>query len=263
MIYDALMRALEKGGEPNAADRDLLAALERLATDAQHGDASEAAANAYLSVQNAIAGLRDKKIREQRRRQRRDGDRAARKERLTPGSEHVARLVRMKARQLGIGHPNAREERAMRRTQEEMPIDEARRDVQVGKLSPVEERAIKIILGGPKKSNKNRIEIEAIKLADAVKADWFAEHVHRPPGRPKGSMIGAAADKPDQLSSVSEVIDVVAPPIQELAGATTSMAPGSTMIATVMAAVRVAGLDCAAGLAAELVRRVRRRRAAM
>jgi hypothetical protein len=257
MTYDALMLALERGGSLHAADRELLETLRRLAVKAQDDNANEAAVNAYLSVQDAIERLRDKKMRERRRRQRRAGLSAARKERLAPTREHTARLVRMKARQLGIGHLRTREDTAMAHMQEEMPIDETSRNVQVGKVSPVEERAIEIVLGASKKSRKNRIEIEAIKLADAVKTDWFAERAARPSGRPKGSMIGTTMDKPDQLSSVSEVISAVIPPIQELAGAAAS---ASVMIAAVGAAVRAAGLHCPADLA-NLAQKVRRRRA--
>jgi len=256
MTYNALMLALERGGSSNATDRELLEGLQRLAVEALHPDANEAAVSSYLSVQDAIARLREKKIRDQKQRQRRAGRRAARKERLKPTREHAARLVRMKARQLGIGHLRTREDRAMRRMQEETPIDETRRDVQLGKLSPAEERAVEIVCGARIKAKKNRIESKAIKIADAVKGEWFADQAARPRGRPKGSMINIA-DR-DQLPSVTEVIAAVGPTIQELARGAASTAPRSAMIAAVVAAVEAAGLHCTIDLALDLVPRLRR-----
>ena len=255
-MYHALMRALENGGEPHVADRDLLAALRQLATEAQHPNPSDAAADTYLSVQDAIEQLRYKKSREQRKRQRRARERAARQQRLVPTHEHAARLVRMKAHQLGIGYLRKREDKAIKLMQKEMPIDRKARRVQVGNLNRIEQRAVEIVRGARAKSRMDRIEIKAITLANEVKTEWFTPQTARPRGRPKGSMIGTTKDKPDQLSSVSEVIFAVSPPIQKLAGAAASP---SAMIAAVEAAVRVAGLHCPADLA-NLASKVRRRR---
>jgi hypothetical protein len=62
--------------------------------------------------------------------------------------------------------------------------------------------------------------------------------------------------------TVIEVVEVVLLIIKRLAGPNNSTAPGSMMIAAVAAAVRSAGLECDPELAAEYVRRLRRRRVA-
>jgi hypothetical protein len=237
-----------------------LTTLRQLAVEADHEDASEAAACAYLAVQDEIDRLRDDKVREQRQRQRRPKERAARKKRMKPSPEWVLRLVRQKAHELGIGHMRASRHQALSRMIAEMPIDEVERRVMVREPpSPIEQRAVDIVCGAPMKAKKNRIESKAIKLAKAVKADeWFAEP-QRPTGRPKGSRIGIM--KRDHLPSVSEVIAAVSPIIQELAGAAASTARGSAMITAIVVSVQAAGLGCPPGLAAELVRRLRRRRA--
>ena len=150
---------------------------------------------------------------------------------------------------------------ALSRMIAEMPIDEVERRVMVREPlspTPIEQRAVEIVCGAPMKAKKNRIESKAIKLAKAVKAEWFAEP-QRPTGRPKGSRIGIM--KRDHLPSVSEVIAAVSPIIQELAGAAASTARGSAMITAIVVSVQAAGLGCPPGLAADLVRRLRRRRA--
>src|SRR5262249_25549511 len=166
--------------------------------------------------------------------------------------EWAQRLVRQKAHELGIGHMRASEQAALNRTIEEMPIDEAARRVVVTEpLSTVEQRAVQIVCGAPIKGKKNRIETDAIRLAEAVNAEWFAEAPRRP-GRPKGSMIGTAPESVEALPSVSEVIAATAPIIEQLAGGAASTAPRSAMIAAVLAAADSAGLQCSAAYAATL-----------
>ena len=273
--YDALLAAFDRSHQLLAANRplsptrrqarsvlaaarSLLTTLRQLAVEAGHEDASEAAACAYLAVRDEIDRIRDDKVREQRRRQRRPKERAARKKRMKPSPEWVLRLVRQKAHELGIGHMRASRHQALSRMIAEMPIDEVERRVMVREPPPIEQRAVEIVCGAPMKAKKNRIESKAIKLAKAVKAEWFAEP-QRPTGRPKGSRIGIM--KRDHLPSVSEVIAAVSPTIQELAGAAASTARGSAMITAIVVSVQAAGLGCPPGLAADLVRRLRRRRA--
>jgi hypothetical protein len=144
-------------------------------------------------------------------------------------------------------------------------------------LTPVERRAVEIVRGAQRKAKKNFAEKEAVRLADAVLADWPPPK--RSAGRPAGrSIIVVDPETMNLKLSVREIIEAVLPIIEELAGPNSSSAPDSAMIAAVVAVVNVAATKAkpkdkkimAAGTAArkelnaeraaDIVRKLRKRR---
>jgi hypothetical protein len=170
----------------------------------------------------------------------------------------LARLVRMKSYELGKGKPR-RSKGALNRSLEELPTD---RHLGPDDLSPVENRAIEIIRGAKRNAKKNPIEKNAIAIADAVLADISpVKESGRPASRPN-IIFDVESFQHNLKLTVIEVVEVVLLIIERLAGPNNSTAPGSMMIAAVVAAVESAGLACDPGLAAEYVGRLRRRRSA-
>jgi hypothetical protein len=263
----------------------LLAALRGLSREVGKTDA--AADVTFHEIRWAIEGLQNRILRESKMHGRveylnRNETANQRKERVAKGkrltqelakskelaarpTDFIARLVRIASYQLGkFGQPRLGKQKAQDRAlAEDFPlVEEERRVNRKSDLRPAESRAIEIIQGEKPKAKKNPIERTAIQLARAVIADFSRKKESgRPAGRP--DIIFDVENFQHNLKlTVIEVIEVVLPKIEDLAGSKNSSAPGSMMIAAVAGAVRSGGLECDLGLAAEYVRRLRRRRSA-
>ena len=114
-----------------------------------------------------------------------------------------------------------------------------------------------ILDGTPPKAKKNPIELDAMRIVDAVEAEWSAR---RASGRPKGrkTLVHQKSDDAFRPAAVRDVINSVTPPILQLAGARASSLPSSMTIETVVAAVKAAGLQCTVDRAANDVRKLLR-----
>jgi hypothetical protein len=262
-----------------AKDLALLKALRRLAAAAGKTNADDDLA--YYEIQIAIENLRHRFLREDRIRQAAKAMASAPPPSSSPTSAPlvtIQRLVRIKAHELGIVDRRSKTQHAAWRAtlKRDFPLDEAKREVrQNNDQTPVEKRAVEIVRGAQRKAKKNFVEKEAVRLADAVLADW------PPPARKRGRPTGRGTivvdpETKDLKLSAREIIEAVLPIIEGLAGPNSSSAPDSAMIAAVVAVVRAATTEAkpkdkikAAGTAArkklnaeraaEIVRELQRR----
>ncbi|WMT71335.1 hypothetical protein [Bradyrhizobium sp. Ash2021] len=264
-----------------AKDLALLKALRRLAAAA--GKTNADGDLAYYEIQLAIENLRHRFLREDRIRQAAKAMASAPPPSSSPTSAPlvtIQRLVRIKAHELGIVDRRSKTRHAAWRAtlKRDFPLDEAKREVrQNTDQTPVEKRAVEIVRGAQRKAKKNFVEKEAVRLADAVLADWPPPAGLR--GRPTGrGTIVVDPETKDLKLSAREIIEAVLPIIEGLAGPNSSSAPDSAMIAAVVAVVRAATTEAkpkdkkikAAGTAArkklnaeraaEIVRELQRRR---
>jgi hypothetical protein len=247
--FDDLENWFERTGSLTEADRALLEWLRSLSAEAGQPDSGRAADLAYYEIHNAIDKLINQKLRAERKR--------ARKVITQHGTEdQYVRLVRIKAYELGIGQPRRSRQEAERLALQDFKLNERERRViwKETDFRPVERRAIAILNGAPRIAKKNFQENDAIRIADAVIAEWFRPRGRL--GRPVGSRIALARRAIDdpKLASVTEAIEAVLPIIKRLAGPEISSSPRSTMIKAVAAAVESAGLTCTSSLAASIVR---------
>jgi hypothetical protein len=242
------------------ANRDLLKLLRSLSAEASQPNSGEAAARAYFQIHLEIDDLISRKLRAERTRARSHGP-SKRERRET--DDHLVRLVRIKAYELGIGRPRQSREQAEQLALQDFTLNEPGCRViwKESDLSPVERRALAILGGAQRISKKNVLEERAIKLALAVIAEWFRPR--RRPGRRAGSKIRLSRNTTiadPKLVSVAEAIETILPTIEQLAGPATSSSPRSTMIKVVASAVRSStGLICTLDLAASVVQKLRRR----
>jgi hypothetical protein len=253
--YD-LERVLARG-EHTQAHLELIRKLRLLSSDA--GLSHEAADDAYFEVLNAIdrlmhEGLRARSLKQKARKAE------ATRSKPEPSPDFVVRQVRMSARRLGIGWPRCSEEQAIRLVVMDFPPLDDPRYVRwkESDLRPAERRAMQMILDGtPPKAKKNPIELDAMRIVDAVEAEWSAR---RASGRPKGrkTLVHQKSDDAFRPAAVRDVINSVTPPILQLAGARASSLPSSMTIETVVAAVKAAGLQCTVDRAANDVRKLLR-----
>jgi hypothetical protein len=173
----------------------------------------------------------------------------------------IARRVRAKSYELGIGRRRCSQHEAERRASLDFPLDERNRQIIWNKadMRPAEARAMAIIGGAQRNARKNPVERDAIALANAVNTDWSPKPKRpgRPVGRRKIVLDEKKLEHNTQLS-VTEVVQVTLPIIEQLAGPANSSSPRSTMIKTVSAAVKSSGLACTLELAASSVRKLRR-----
>jgi hypothetical protein len=264
-----------------AKDLALLKAVRRLAAAA--GKTNVDGDLAYYEIQIAIENLRHRFLRKDRIRQAAKAMESAPPPSSSPTSAPlvtIQRLVRIKAHELGIVDRRSKTQHAAWRAtlKRDFPLDKAKREVrQNNDQTPVEKRAVEIVRGAQRKAKKNFVEKEAVRLADAVLADW------PPPARSRGRPTGRGTivvdpETKDLKLSAREIIEAVLPIIEGLAGPNSSSAPDSAMIAAVVAVVRAATTEAkpkdkkikAAGTAArkklnadraaEIVRELRRRR---
>jgi hypothetical protein len=233
----------------HAKDLRLLKALRHLAKAA--GKTVAVADAAYHEVQFDIDSLNHRTLREGRI--RRQAERAADEEgeegrRLRHRPWHIiARLVRAKRYQLGIaGRRRSSEPKAIERSLNELRLDPKKPNVKLGPddLTPVETRAVELVRGEKANARKNRVEEQAIEIATAVNADLFREpRAGRPPNRRRNIDFDNTTDQYDLHLTATDVVETVLPSIERLAGSANSSAPGSAMIAAVVAAVKVACVD--------------------
>jgi hypothetical protein len=212
----------------------LLQALRGLAVAA--GKTNIEADAAYHDVQFAIDDLKGRAIRESHKAER--AAKVAEKEKEETRLRHrpwriVARLVRAKRYQLGIGgRRRASEPNAVERSLDELKLKRHPDDPDI-KISPedlsvVEVRAVELARGKQANARKNQIEVQAIEIAAAVDADLTSK------SKARGHDIGLR---------LRDVIEAVLPPIEDLAGPANSTAPGSAMIAAVLAAVKASDIE--------------------
>jgi hypothetical protein len=248
------------------AERDLLKLLRLLSAEAGQPDGGNAAVLAYYKIRRAIQALISRKLRAERtpppnrRAKRRAPDdevKSVRQRQRGTEGWHVL-LVRTKAYELGICQRRRGREEATQLALQDFVDQQARRWKRAD-LRPIERRAVAILGGAPRNAKKSDLERSAIRLADAVIAEWFSPREKR--GRPAGSKIKLAktvADRP-KLTSVAEVIETVWPTIEELAGPKASSSAKSTMVKAIVDAVQVLGdRKCTVDLAANVVRKLRR-----
>jgi hypothetical protein len=252
-MADDLETWLERAGLTEA-DRELQKWLRMLSAEA--GRSGEAADRAYRAIHREVVALRGRKLRAERERAHQAKLKSIKQRQRGTEGWHV-RLVRAKAYELGIGQPRRGWQQALWLALEDFELDEQERRVlwKETDLTPIERRAIAILGGAQRAAKKNFLEVAAIRLADAVIAEWFSPRGK--PGRPAGSKIRLARKAMDnpRLASVAEVIEGILPIIEQLAGPKKTSAPESTMIMAIASAVRsAADLDCTLELAANAVR---------
>jgi hypothetical protein len=237
----------------------LLRALRHLAAVA--GKTNADADAAYHEVQWAIESLEGRILRESKIQGRVDyrrddetpeerKERVAKEERLAEEKLlaarpwHIAaRLVRIKSYELGIGHPRRSKQKALDRSLKELSLDN---DKKLGPadLSPTETRAVELVRGAKATAKKNLIEKQAIAIANAVKVDFSRKRKSgRPAGRRRNIIFDQTNFKHQLRLTATEVIEAVLPIIEELAGPENSSAPGSAMIAAVVAVVQTVDLE--------------------
>ncbi|MBR1301243.1 hypothetical protein [Bradyrhizobium sp. AUGA SZCCT0042] len=194
---DALLK------EPKfAKDLALLGALQKLAGLGGRRKADLA----YYEIQVAIDNLSNRFKRTNRIRQ-------AASERLAlplPKNAPLATIeesVRAKSHKLGLASP---------------------------RKPAVEQRAIDILRGVPRKARKNFFETQAVQLADAVFAEWPMPK--RSVGPPARRLIWAVDIK--ATSEAYDIIEAALPIIKELAAPGSSWAPHSATIAALRAVVK-------------------------
>ena len=251
----------ERVGSLTEADRDLLKWLRALSAEACCPDGGKAAVLVYYRIHREIGALIGRKLRAERRRAHHEKTKAIMR-RQRGAKDWQVRLVRTKAYEFGIGRPRQSREQAQQLALQDFKIDEGERRViwKESDLSPVERRALAILNGAQRVAKKNILERRAIKLADAVTAEWFSPRGKQ--GRPAGSKIKLARKAMDnpRLASVAEVIEAILPIIEQLAGPKAPSSPRSTMVKAIASAVRSStGLICTPDLAASVVRDRRRR----
>jgi hypothetical protein len=173
----------ERVGSLTEADRDLLKWLRLLSADA--GRSGEAAVLAYYAIHREICALIGRKLRAERRRAQRDKLKSIKQRQRGTDDWHV-RLVRAKAYELGIGRPRLGREQALRLAERDFKLDEQARRVlwKETDLSPIERRAVAILGGAQRAARKNLLERNAIKLADAVRGEWFSPRAESEAGLP-------------------------------------------------------------------------------
>jgi hypothetical protein len=237
-----------------AKDLPLLKALRRLGAAA--GKISTDADAAYYQIQIELDGLRNRILRESKLRgrvERSSDEQAARaaeeKEKLLQHRPWhiIARLVRAKRYQLGIGRRRrSSEQKALERSLKELKLDENDPDVKLGPgdLTPVETRAVQLVRGEKVNARKNPIEVQAVAIATAIEADFSRK---RKGGRPAARRHNIVFDETSiqyQLRlTATEVIEAALSTIEDLAGPANSSAPNSAMIASVIAVVKAAGVE--------------------
>ena len=244
------------------ANEELLSCLHRAAERGQRDRSQAAAADARYQFWGAIERLSDSKLRDASRRRRKiDQQRAQwRKKAMIPEPEWSVKLVRWVAGTKGIGR---------RRVSEEEAIQNAL-GVTRDKLSRVELRAVEILCGLRVTSKKNALEARALRLAQAVRADWFPARADRR-GRPPGTSARATLTVTGDLTipiSVSETVAIIVPIVEELAGEPVRADPSKhdspsqmepATFGAVVAAVRAVGLHCEPEFITRTIRRVRAR----
>jgi hypothetical protein len=231
-----------------AKDLALLKALRRLAAAAGKTNADDDLA--YYEIQIAIENLRHRFLREDRIRQAAKAMASAPPPSSSPTSAPlvtIQRLVRIKAHELGIVDRRSKTQHAAWRAtlKRDFPLDEAKREVrQNTDQTSVEKRAAEIVRGAQRKAKRNFVEKEAVRLADAVLADWppLTQRAGRPAGR-RRIVRDPQTLEYDLKLSAPEIIAAVLPIIKALAGPENSLAPESAMIAAVVAAVKAADID--------------------
>ena len=249
----------ECSGSLSKDDRDLLKLLRSLAAEAGQPVNGEAAVLAYYRIQRQIPALIGRKLRAERRARHGSDVKVIWQRQRGTKDWHVL-LVRIKAYEFGIRRPRQSRQQARQLALQDFGIDEEERRViwKESDLNPVERRALDIINGAQPFAKKNFLEADAIKLANAVIAERFC--TRGKPGPLAGSKMKLVRKGYTlKLSSVAEVIEAILPIIEQLAGPKASSSPGSTMIKTIVGAVRSsARLTCTLDLAANVVRKLRR-----
>jgi hypothetical protein len=228
------LEALLKGRE--------LASLKKLRLAAAANKNNTDADLAYYKIQMVIENLQYRFLREDRIRRPAKARKSASPSSSSPTSAPlvtIQRLVRIKAYELGIVDRRSKTQHAawLATLDRDFPLKEAKQEVlQNSDLTPVESRAVEIVRGAQRKAKKNFAEKDAVRLADAVLSDWPPPK--RSAGRPEGR--GIIVVDPETMNlklSEPEIIEVVLPIVEELAGPHSSSAPDSAMIAAVVAVV--------------------------
>jgi hypothetical protein len=180
-----------------------------------------------------------------------------------PNERWARHLVRLETNRQSIGrlrgpHPLSRKKAI------EMAINNAAR-VKAEELTPVERRAVEMLERGAGKKQrvkprKNIIEIQAVRLAESVKRNWF-------PNKQK-SKAGAKhdVDRPILLS-ITDVISIAAPIIEEFAKGpiafrkrgSDSDPPSFAALYWIVRAYSKDGEACEKSTVYRLLRRVRKR----
>ena len=157
-----------------------------------------------------------------------------------PSIEWAAMLVRLKRNEqrIGLSRDSARLSRAV-------PIEDAS-SIKFAELRPVEKRAVELLCGKRPKPKKNLVEARAIRLADAVRSDWFTKAGEI--GRPKGThsqKIGIEGSRYKVPLSMAEVIAIVKPLVEDFSGTAVM-----TSISKIDSVLKISSLTFAALVAA-------------
>ena len=241
--------ATQRAAAFRARCNDLASALARLADLRGFADSAEAGVKAKREILRAIEHKKSDKLRNWSYETR--TIRPWRRMAQVPPVNWATMLVRLKQNEQAAGRL-----RGTKRFDREAGIKKDASGATFDQLSPVESRAVQLLRGAKRKPKKNTIEDRAIRLANAVRTDWFT--ATKKGGRPAGTSsqnIKIVDLRYEVPLSIAEVVAIAKPLIEEFAGTTLKASVSdagsetvseikSPTFAALVAAVRIVLPDC-------------------